>query len=169
MADVGSGPHKIIDLPDIFQSLANKRWTGTLQVIGRGKNAYLFFKEGIVQHTKADVSKLILGRALDFCLESRLSDAMTKAQAMQRGGVGWYPQSGFIHIDTGPIRNWTLDERGLDNLLLFDSPQLRLDGTSRALGGGSWRPLTMTQQLTFQHRLVQAEFLARTRGFRFNP
>jgi hypothetical protein len=41
---------------------------------------------------------------------------------MQRGGVGWYPRSGFLHIDTGPIRNWTLDERGLDSLLIFDGP-----------------------------------------------
>ena len=41
---------------------------------------------------------------------SKLSEAMTKARAMQRGGVGWYPHSGFIHIDTGPVRNWTLDE-----------------------------------------------------------
>jgi hypothetical protein len=32
-------------------------------------------------------------------LELKLSDAMTRARAMQRGGVGWYPQSGFIHID----------------------------------------------------------------------
>jgi uncharacterized protein YcbK (DUF882 family) len=119
---------------------------------------------GVAEH-----SQHILGRALDFRLESRLSDAMTKAQAMQRGGVGWYPHSGFIHIDTGPIGNWTLDERGLDNLLTFDSRQLRLDVTSRALRGGSWRPLTVTQQLTFQHRLARAEFLARTRGFRLNP
>ena len=33
---------------------------------------------------------------------------------MHRGGVGWYPHSGFIHIDTGPVRNWTLDESGLE-------------------------------------------------------
>jgi hypothetical protein len=83
---------------------------------------------GVAEH-----SQHILGRVLGFRLESRLSDAMTKAQTMQRGGVGWYPHSGIIHIDTGPIRNWTLDERGLDNLLIFDSRQLRLDGTNRAL------------------------------------
>lgn len=119
---------------------------------------------GVAEH-----SQHILGRALDFCLESRLSDAMAKARAMQRGGVGWYPHSGFIHIDTGPVRNWTLDERGLYNLLIYDSRELSLDGTSRALLGRSWRPLSVTQQLTFQHQLARAEFLARTRGFRLNP
>src|SRR5499427_6891571 len=78
---------------------------------------------GVAEH-----SQHILGRALDMRLESRLSDAMTRARAMRRGGVGWYPHSGFIHIDTGPIRNWTLDESGLDNLLVFDGQRLRLIG-----------------------------------------
>jgi hypothetical protein len=94
---------------------------------------------------------------------------MTRARAMQRGGVGWYPHSGFIHIDTGPIRNWTLDERGLDGLLIFDGRRLRLDGTSQALIGGPWRPLTVASRLRFQHQLARAEFLVRTGGFRLNP
>jgi uncharacterized protein YcbK (DUF882 family) len=76
---------------------------------------------GVAEH-----SQHIVGRALDIRLESRLCDAMIKARAMQRGGVGWYPHSGFIHIDTGPIRNWTLDERGLDDLLIFDNRRLGL-------------------------------------------
>ena len=28
------------------------------------------------------------------------------ALAMSRGGVGYYPQSGFVHVDTGRIRRW---------------------------------------------------------------
>jgi uncharacterized protein YcbK (DUF882 family) len=119
---------------------------------------------GVAEH-----SQHILGRALDIRLDSRLADAMTRARAMQRGGVGWYPHSGFIHIDTGPIRNWTLDERGLDDLLILDGNQMRLDGTNQTRVGGSWRPLTVTQRLTFQHQLARAEFLARTGGFRLNP
>jgi len=117
---------------------------------------------GVAEH-----SQHIVGRALDVSLESRLSDAMTRARAMHRGGVGSH--SGFIHIDTGPIRNWTLDEVGLDNLLILDNRELGLDGTSRVLLGRSWRPLSVTQQLTFQHQLARAEFLTRTRGFRLNP
>jgi len=62
----------------------------------------------------ADNSQHLYGRALDIRLESRLEDAMTRARAMHRGGVGWYPRSGFIHLDTGPVRNWSLDE--LDRL-----------------------------------------------------
>ena len=79
---------------------------------------------------------------------------------MQRGGVGWYPQSRFIHIDTGPVRSWTLDETGLDHLLLFDGSRQRFDGLRV---NGSGRPLTVGQRLALQRRLARAEFLARTR------
>src|SRR6202043_4284508 len=79
----------------------------------------------------AENSQHLYGRALDVHFGDKLEQAMKAARAMQRGGVGWYPQSGFMHIDTGPIRNWTLDERGLDGLLIFDGRRLRLDGTSQ--------------------------------------
>ena len=47
------------------------------------------------------------GRALDV----RLTDVATKdlraaALELQRGGVGYYPKSKFIHIDTGRVRRW---------------------------------------------------------------
>src|SRR6266478_9495337 len=108
----------------------------------------------------AENSQHMYGRALDVSLRSKLGEAMNAARAMQRGGVGWYPHSGFIHIDTGPVRSWTLDETGLDHLLLFDGSRLRLDGL-RASGLG--RPLTVGQRLALQRRLARAEFLARTR------
>jgi uncharacterized protein YcbK (DUF882 family) len=124
---------------------------------------------GVAEH-----SQHIVGRALDIRIDTRLSDAMTFARAMQRGGVGWYPHSGFIHIDTGPVRNWTLDERGLDGLLIFDGRQLRFvgrspDGSGQMLGGGAWKPLTVLQRLELEHQLARAEFLARTLGLRVNP
>src|SRR6516164_2904867 len=106
--------------------------------------------------------KHILGRALDLRLDSKLPTAMNAARAMQRGGVGWYPHSGFIHIDTGPVRNWTLDETGLDGLLVFDGRRLRIDGRGQPLIGGLWKPLTVTERLELQRRLARAEFLVRT-------
>lgn len=65
----------------------------------------------------ADNSQHIYGRALDIQLDARNERAVQAARAMQRGGVGWYPRSRFFHIDSGPVRNWTLDDRGLDTLL----------------------------------------------------
>ena len=69
----------------------------------------------------AENSQHIYGRALDVRFATRLLDAVKAARAMRRGGVGWYPHSGFIHLDTGPVRNWDLDERGLQDLLIARS------------------------------------------------
>ena len=110
----------------------------------------------------AENSQHIYGRALDLRLDARLVDAMNAARGMQRGGVGWYPHSGFIHIDTGPVRNWTLDQTGLEDLLLFDGSHLRLDSRGGLLARGPDRPLTVDQRLELLRRLARAEFLART-------
>jgi uncharacterized protein YcbK (DUF882 family) len=66
----------------------------------------------------AENSQHLYGRALDVRFPSRLADAMVAARAMRRGGVGWYPHSAFIHLDTGPVRNWDLDNDGLQDLLI---------------------------------------------------
>ncbi len=47
------------------------------------------------------------GRAIDICLPGKsLSYLHQAALDMQAGGVGYYPSSGFIHIDTGRLRRW---------------------------------------------------------------
>ena len=66
----------------------------------------------------AENSQHLYGRALDVRFPTRLADAMAAARAMRRGGVGWYPHSGFIHLDTGPVRNWDLENEGLQDLLI---------------------------------------------------
>src|SRR5216684_4986462 len=112
----------------------------------------------------AENSQHIYGRALDVHFGDKLADAMKAARGMQRGGVGWYPHSGFIHIDTGPVRNWTLDARGLDSLLVFDGRRLKIDGKGEVVLGGPWQPLTVPQRLVLQRQLARAEFLARSTG-----
>ena len=103
----------------------------------------------------AENSQHMYGRALDVRLDTKLAEAMGAARAMQRGGVGWYPHSDFIHIDTGPVRNWTLDEGGLGNLLLFD-------GADGVPFDGARRPLSVAQRLSLRRQLARAEFLARS-------
>ena len=55
----------------------------------------------------AKKSQHLLGNAIDV----RLSDVQTTklrdaALAMKRGGVGYYKESDFVHIDTGRVRRW---------------------------------------------------------------
>jgi uncharacterized protein YcbK (DUF882 family) len=66
----------------------------------------------------AENSQHMYGRALDVHFGDKLEPAMKAARAMQRGGVGWYPQSGFMHMDSGPVRNWDLDHPKLVTLLV---------------------------------------------------
>jgi uncharacterized protein YcbK (DUF882 family) len=47
------------------------------------------------------------GRAMDVRLTRvNCADLAAKALAMQRGGVGYYRQSDFVHLDTGRFRTW---------------------------------------------------------------
>ena len=78
----------------------------------------------------AENSQHLYGRALDVHLDARLADAMRAARSMRRGGVGWYPGSRFLHIDTGPVRNWDREEGGLASLL-FDGRRLRPKDAAR--------------------------------------
>ena len=47
------------------------------------------------------------GKAIDIRLPGRkLSDLRTAALSLQMGGVGYYPSSNFVHLDTGNYRFW---------------------------------------------------------------
>jgi len=47
------------------------------------------------------------GKAVDLRLPGvRLSGLHRAAMSLKAGGVGYYPKSGFIHVDTGRIRYW---------------------------------------------------------------
>jgi uncharacterized protein YcbK (DUF882 family) len=47
------------------------------------------------------------GRAIDIRVEGISARTINKAAlAMAKGGVGYYPQNDFVHLDTGEIRNW---------------------------------------------------------------
>jgi uncharacterized protein YcbK (DUF882 family) len=47
------------------------------------------------------------GRAIDVRLEDVESTVLRDAAVeLARGGVGYYPQSDFVHVDTGRLRRW---------------------------------------------------------------
>jgi len=58
-------------------------------------------------HHVAEHSQHMAGRAMDVRLQgcplSRLRDL---ALAAKRGGVGYYPRSNWVHIDTVTVRSW---------------------------------------------------------------
>ncbi len=81
--------------------------TGTYEVISAYRspktNEMLLSRgSGVVRN-----SQHLLGKAIDVRLDGvDLKDLRDIAIAMQRGGVGYYEKSNFVHIDTGRVRRW---------------------------------------------------------------
>ncbi|MGH1481356.1 MAG: DUF882 domain-containing protein [Geminicoccales bacterium] len=47
------------------------------------------------------------GRAIDIRLPGFSTVGVRDiARSMSKGGVGYYPESDFVHLDTGPLRTW---------------------------------------------------------------
>lgn len=82
-------------MPPVFTVFSGHR--------SRQTNAMLF-------RTRAGVawnSYHILGRAIDFrILDIDFDTQRAAADRLVAGGLGTYPTSGFLHIDTGPARRW---------------------------------------------------------------
>jgi uncharacterized protein YcbK (DUF882 family) len=113
----------------------------------------------------ADNSQHIYGRALDIRLDGRNEEAMQAARSMLRGGVGWYPRSSFFHLDSGPVRNWTLDGTGFERLLLelrrlIANGEFAVSPKGELLIGNKQQPLSARQRLAFHRLISRAEALA---------
>ncbi len=60
----------------------------------------------------AEHSQHIEGKALDMRVPGISAVALRDAAlALGAGGVGYYPASQFIHVDTGPVREWVFAPR----------------------------------------------------------
>lgn len=58
--------------------------------------------QGVARH-----SLHLLGKAIDFRIPKvSLPSLREAALRLQEGGVGYYPGSGFVHIDSGRFRTW---------------------------------------------------------------
>jgi uncharacterized protein YcbK (DUF882 family) len=66
-------------------------------------NAWLAQRsEGVARH-----SMHIQGRAADINIPGRQLSILDRvALALRVGGVGYYPHSDFVHVDTGRVRHW---------------------------------------------------------------
>jgi uncharacterized protein YcbK (DUF882 family) len=110
LSDFRTGDVTVVDpglLDILYEVRESLRSDETLEVISAYRspatNAMLRSQStGVAQD-----SQHLLGKAIDVRLRgtatSRLRDA---AIAIERGGVGYYPESDFVHIDTGRVRQW---------------------------------------------------------------
>jgi uncharacterized protein YcbK (DUF882 family) len=97
-----------IDLLDLlFALLQELESPGPLHIISgyrsRETNSLLnIMSRGVVKD-----SLHIQGKAIDIRLPGReLKTLRRAAVGLQRGGVGYYPFSDFVHIDVGRVRYW---------------------------------------------------------------
>ncbi|HVO90769.1 MAG TPA: DUF882 domain-containing protein [Casimicrobiaceae bacterium] len=81
-----------------FQVISGYRSVSTNEALRRrGGSA-----SGVASH-----SLHIEGRAIDIRLaDVRLDDLRDAAISLKAGGVGFYPDAQFVHIDTGRMRRW---------------------------------------------------------------
>ena len=110
LADFRNGEELIIDpalldlIYDVRESLGG---SGAFEVISAYRspetNAMLRSKSSGV----AKNSQHLLGNAIDVRLRGVSTVALRDAAvSLQRGGVGYYQSSDFVHIDTGRVRRW---------------------------------------------------------------
>lgn len=49
----------------------------------------------------------VKGKAVDIRIPGYSTNAVRRvATGLKQGGVGYYPRSRYVHIDTGPVRSW---------------------------------------------------------------
>jgi uncharacterized protein YcbK (DUF882 family) len=86
---------KIVGLRDAFHVLSAYRSPAT--------NAMLrTYHAGVAEH-----SMHVEGKAIDVrFFGNDLQMVRRLATDLQWGGVGYYPGSSFVHLDTGPVRYW---------------------------------------------------------------
>ena len=95
LLDLLAGLHDKLDSREPFQIISAYRTPAT--------NAMLSAEStGVAKH-----SYHMKAMAIDIRLaDVRLTDLHRAAKDLGRGGVGMYPASNFVHVDTGPVRYW---------------------------------------------------------------
>jgi uncharacterized protein YcbK (DUF882 family) len=94
-------------LDDVFDVRARLGHRGAVRIISGYRsprtNAALADKSRGV----AKRSLHMQGRAIDLALDGVPTLALRDAaRLLERGGVGTYSRSGFVHLDTGRVRYW---------------------------------------------------------------
>jgi len=105
--DVTDIDPELLDL--IYDVRAELGSDGTYQVISafRSPKTNEMLRNRSANSGVARNSQHTHGRAIDVRLEGvPTAELRQQALAMQRGGVGYYADSDFVHLDTGRVRSW---------------------------------------------------------------
>ena len=83
--------------------LSPRRRRAPLGLLSPTTNAWL----ASVNRGVASDSQHMNGNAMDISMPGvPVFKIRQVARSLGMGGVGFYPRSGFVHIDTGPVRYW---------------------------------------------------------------
>ena len=110
LRDWRSGQEHFMDprLFDLMHRLRQKiEVRGPFQIVSGYRSAKTNALMRQHSHDVAEHSQHILGKAVDIGLEGvDLARLHRAALSLRAGGVGYYPNSGFVHVDVGPVRQW---------------------------------------------------------------
>jgi uncharacterized protein YcbK (DUF882 family) len=95
VVDILSVVHRKIGASEPFEALSGYRSPKT---------------NSMLRHTGTGVASNsfhMYGQAVDIRLPSYNTNNIHKvAMSLKAGGVGYYPRSNFVHVDTGKVRAW---------------------------------------------------------------
>lgn len=110
LGDFRTGDAAMIDpelLDLIYDVRASLNSNGTFEVISAYRSPETNEMLRNLGRGVAKKSQHLIGKAIDVRLRDIDSLALRDAAIkIQRGGVGYYEKSDFVHIDTGRVRRW---------------------------------------------------------------
>ena len=92
---------------DLLSDLRDSTGGGTFEVISGFRSTATNQMLRGSGHGVAEKSLHLVGRAIDVRLRGVATASLRRAAlALGRGGVGFYPDLDFVHLDTGRVRFW---------------------------------------------------------------
>jgi uncharacterized protein YcbK (DUF882 family) len=110
----GQEGHYAVQEFDLLYQLMQRlhRPNGTIEVLcgyrSPATNAYL--RSRIPATGAAENSMHMQSKAIDIRVPGVTTEHLRDvARSLHMGGVGYYPEAKFVHVDVGPVRQWTFD------------------------------------------------------------